>query len=154
MSKRYLLRNNPKPPAFIAAGPVGIREWQRYFFWLSTIILLSVSRPASSETRDECYRRIGKNTNLAFGGGGGGVVGTAVGVSACTGFLGAAFLDWGLSYATCVATVAVAGTVAGTATAESYNNDKERECDELADDVMEPSEDFSQANKAGPQQSQ
>ncbi len=25
----HLLRNNPKSPAFIAVGPVGIRGWQR-----------------------------------------------------------------------------------------------------------------------------
>ncbi len=90
---------------------------------------LCVQSSAFAETREECVRRIGKLTKMSIGAGAGTVTGGVVGAAACTAFLGAIFVDLGLSYGLCVATVTLAGTVTGTAIAESHNNAQESECD-------------------------
>ncbi len=106
---------------------------QQYLRLLVVCLLIgSTSLSAWAETtREECMRRIGKHTNLAVGAGFGGVTGGAIGAAGCAVFLPTALIDLGLSYAACVAAVAAAGTIAGTAIAESNNNVKESECDEL-----------------------
>ncbi len=96
-----------------------------------TILLASmifISSQALCKTRDECLAELYPNTNLATGVGIGTAAGGAVGVAACAGFLGAAFLDFGLSYAACVGTVTLVGTVGGTATAEVVNNSEKKKC--------------------------
>lgn len=95
-------------------------------FWLS------VCQPVFAETREECKDRVYEKTNLAAGAAGGGLAGKIVGASACTGFLVAVFVDFGLSYVGCVGISAALGGVVGTFMAESINKEQLRQCDKLS----------------------
>jgi hypothetical protein len=105
--------------------------WKMRNTWLIAVLVcgLGVNASTSAETKEECYRRIGKHTNLALGGGTGTFVGGIAGAAVCSAFLGAVFVDLGLSYGTCIAAITLGGTVLCAAAAEQHNNTKEDECD-------------------------
>ncbi len=100
---------------------------------------LTLTAPAYAETQADCEKKIPRQTNMATGTGAGTITGTVIGAKACLGWLGLAFWDWGLSYATCVATVAAVGTIIGTAAGEKANINSLNECIKLAENRPPPS---------------
>jgi hypothetical protein len=86
-----------------------------------------------AETRRECELQLRPQTKIATGAGIGTVGGGIVGAAACSGFLGLVFIDAGLSYGTCLATVTLGGTVLGTAASENSNANDRARCQGLAE---------------------
>ena len=93
---------------------------------------ISINSYSFAETRAECEDKMMPSSTLAKGAGLGTVAGTATGAAACSMFLGAVFVDFGLSYAACLATVTAVGTVAGTTIAETRNIEERKRCRKLS----------------------
>lgn len=96
--------------------------------FLSSSLIALVTSSAFAEMRRECELNINQNTKLAIGAGGGSLIGTVFGASACSAFLAAAPVDIGLSAGLCLALATFAATVGGTAIAEASVNEELRQC--------------------------
>jgi hypothetical protein len=76
----------------------------------------------------QCERKVNAGTKVAAGTAVGMTGGAVTGAVACTGFLGAIFFDFGLSYATCVAATTAVGSAAGAVVSNNAANEELLKC--------------------------
>jgi hypothetical protein len=102
---------------------------------LTVVVLLGLflSSEVSGENRKACENRVKTERNIAVGTAAGTATGALVGASACLGFLGAAFFDFGFSYGTCVTVVTALGGGAGAIASDSYNDTELKKCSQLSE---------------------
>src|ERR1700761_6742701 len=98
----------PERPRFFNASTPPKTRTRRCFLAVSLMLSSAlVCSAVHAETQQECELSLRPQTRMAagtgLGGAAGGLGGAIAGAAACTGFLGAAFFDFGISYATCLA---------------------------------------------------